>query len=152
MNNNYLIHHGIKGQKWGVRRYQNKDGSLTKKGKKRLESVTKKHTNNMVDNPRVFDQITTNMDIYDKHVNNSQTNPYSKKQYRDAELEYKKSLKDVQRVIKEYGDKKIKDIVSESGIDTEASRRYVQQLVRNRAKSLSSHMLGDFYLNVASKE
>lgn len=60
----------------------------------------------MVDNPRVFDQITTNMDIYDKHVNNSQTNPYSKKQYRDDELEYKKSLKDVQRVIKEYGDKK----------------------------------------------
>lgn len=32
----YLEHHGIKGQKWGVRRYQNEDGSLTKKGKKRL--------------------------------------------------------------------------------------------------------------------
>jgi hypothetical protein len=32
---NYLEHHGIKGQKWGVRRYQNKDGSLTKEGKKR---------------------------------------------------------------------------------------------------------------------
>ena len=34
MNNN-LQHHGIKGQKWGVRRFQNKDGSLTAKGKKR---------------------------------------------------------------------------------------------------------------------
>lgn len=33
--NNYLIHHGIKGQKWGVRRFQNKDGSLTVKGKER---------------------------------------------------------------------------------------------------------------------
>lgn len=31
----YIYHHGIKGQKWGVRRYQNKDGSLTPKGKKR---------------------------------------------------------------------------------------------------------------------
>lgn len=30
-----LKHHGIKGQKWGVRRYQNKDGTLTAKGKKR---------------------------------------------------------------------------------------------------------------------
>lgn len=31
----YLAHHGIPGQKWGVRRYQNKDGSLTAEGRKR---------------------------------------------------------------------------------------------------------------------
>lgn len=31
-----LAHHGILGMKWGVRRYQNKDGSLTELGKKRL--------------------------------------------------------------------------------------------------------------------
>ena len=30
---NYLRHFGIKGQKWGRRRYQNKDGSLTPEGK-----------------------------------------------------------------------------------------------------------------------
>lgn len=29
----YLAHHGIKGQKWGIRRYQNEDGSLTDEGK-----------------------------------------------------------------------------------------------------------------------
>ena len=28
-----LYHHGIKGQKWGVRRYQNADGTLTSAGK-----------------------------------------------------------------------------------------------------------------------
>lgn len=32
---NELFHHGIKGQKWGVRRYQNADGSLTPEGMKR---------------------------------------------------------------------------------------------------------------------
>ena len=31
----YLEHHGIKGQKWGVRRYQNADGSLTHEGRER---------------------------------------------------------------------------------------------------------------------
>ena len=34
-NSNELYHHGIKGQKWGVRRYQNEDGSLTSAGQAR---------------------------------------------------------------------------------------------------------------------
>lgn len=42
-----LSHHGIKGMRWGVRRFQNKDGSLKNAGKKRYnvdieDAVTKK--------------------------------------------------------------------------------------------------------------
>ena len=37
--NGELYHHGILGQKWGVRRYQNKDGSLTAEGYKRYSSM-----------------------------------------------------------------------------------------------------------------
>ena len=36
---NELYHHGITGMKWGIRRYQNKDGSLTNAGKKRLDNM-----------------------------------------------------------------------------------------------------------------
>ena len=36
-----LYHHGIKGQRWGVRRFQNKDGSLTRLGQKRADRQAK---------------------------------------------------------------------------------------------------------------
>lgn len=35
MSVNVMYHHGIKGMRWGIRRYQNEDGSLTPAGKKR---------------------------------------------------------------------------------------------------------------------
>ena len=55
---NELYHHGIKGQKWGVRRYRNYDGSLTAAGKRRL---------NMDDNRRWISRTDAeNRDIESK--------------------------------------------------------------------------------------
>lgn len=39
----YLAHHGIKGQKWGQRRFQNLDGSLTEEGKARYITYKSKY-------------------------------------------------------------------------------------------------------------
>lgn len=44
MMDNELYHHGVKGQKWGVRRFQNKDGSLTLAGKKRVLKMQNQYT------------------------------------------------------------------------------------------------------------
>ena len=41
---NEIYHHGIKGQKWGVRRYQYSDGTLTPAGKKRYSSVKNRNS------------------------------------------------------------------------------------------------------------
>lgn len=50
METNILLHYGIKGMKWGIRRYQNADGSLTSEGEQRYnrdkrENAAKKKEN-----------------------------------------------------------------------------------------------------------
>ena len=42
--NTELYHYGVKGQKWGIRRYQNKDGTLTAAGKSRRNAESKYKT------------------------------------------------------------------------------------------------------------
>nr|DAK73482.1 MAG TPA: HP phosphatase domain protein [Caudoviricetes sp.] len=47
MNNDTLTHHGVKGMRWGVRRYQNADASLTSKGKERVARELAKNMKKM---------------------------------------------------------------------------------------------------------
>lgn len=43
MNNDELMHYGVLGMHWGVRRYQNKDGSLTSAGRKRATKLASEY-------------------------------------------------------------------------------------------------------------
>ena len=57
---NELTHHGIKGMKWGVRRFQNKDGSLTPEGKRRYDEPNQQSNSS----PRSNHQSSSNAKKY----------------------------------------------------------------------------------------
>lgn len=87
MEQRYFAHGGIKGMKWGVRRFQNKDGSLTPLGKKRYkyhDDYKKAHTkksikemsdvelrerNNRLNSERQYKELTKKKSIGKKAVN-----------------------------------------------------------------------------------
>lgn len=56
---NELYHHGIKGMHWGIRRFQNEDGSLTPAGRARLDQYKEKE---LAKNNKDFDRVSNRLD------------------------------------------------------------------------------------------
>lgn len=70
-----LYHHGIKGQKWGVRRYQYADGSYTPAGKKRYQSIN---------NSNKAKRVTSMMSMKVNELTNATKTKITGKQYVDS--------------------------------------------------------------------
>lgn len=113
-----IYHHGVLGMKWGVRRYQNKDGSLTPSGKKKYRanesdsSVTKKVKKDLstltgeefkrkyhVSNTRYIKRVDKYIDPYI----NSPLAKFGKSQEKKRQI--KAGKRKAKEFIKKYGDK-----------------------------------------------
>ena len=149
-NNNYLSHHGIKGQKWGVRRYQNADGSLTDAGRKRLYKDTKK----IAEYERVLD-TKRNLKLRGKMARTVMSGPAAKdKNFQKAVRLYEKALKSntqeeflkyteksdkytmkvAQNLLKEYADIPVRTLKNNT---TRKSKDYLAEILSRSAGDLA---------------
>lgn len=129
-----LMHFGIKGQKWGVRRFQNKDGSITPKGKKRYEddeaTIIKKDT--------TFNRISTTAE---KKTNKNRTYlTYTDKDhdyYKENMTKYRKMMDGQNAKIYDVAYKNTRDIILPS------HKKQVDEFVKlysNKKKRISSEV------------
>lgn len=117
----YLSHHGIKGQKWGIRRYQNPDGTLTAEGRAKL-GLSKNRTWKL--------DPDTNLGIKNRYQNMSDARRQLRARRKNYDTETKEILSQNSSIPKSIGvllaREALKPSYSITGFQTNKAERFVE--------------------------
>lgn len=136
---NELYHHGIKGQRWGVRRFQNKDGSLTEQGIKRYMDRGRLNEKGQKAYKKAYNHAL-------KVAKNTKVPDAVQKAYNDAFNEWDKALSDYDKEYrKEFKkaakeSKSPKDKYSELEYDDIASKKKSVRVKYQKLSEIEKHM------------
>lgn len=132
---NELYHHGIKGQRWGIRRFQNEDGSLTSAGRKRY---------------KVGDKMDTN-DPNDSAVTRKVKRNYNEMTDKEFASRYKVSKKTYMKRVNKYGDPYMNSPLAKMGKDltkkNQEKRKRAAESIQKDIDSFSGHKNGIYDKN-----
>ena len=88
--NKSLIHYGIKGMKWGVRRYQNKDGTYTKRGLERYRKAEEEYESSKKEKKKLREG-------YEQRENSYSDYKTAANRYKKSKTELKKAYKSLKQ-------------------------------------------------------
>lgn len=136
MQKTYLIHHGIKGQRWGVRRYQNEDGTLTKEGldryKEELSNATDKEKYKHFKSDIKFLSAKNKKGTAQRYIETDKSKKYDELGNK-AEQEFtKKQIKALSKI--EPDNKVLQEIGEKDTYTVEEQNRINRQAMRLRYK------------------
>ena len=123
MTNTYIAHHGILGQKWGVRRFQNPDGSLKAAGARRYNSVSRESIKQRKETIKTLNN-KINVDPYSKNrQKNKQKLSYEIEQLKNDKLKLKVNQGKINLKGRNYYNKKVQQYMDQGFSKEEAEIR-----------------------------
>lgn len=137
MSEYYLVHHGIKGQKWGVRRFQNEDGSLTSEGYQRYQKDSKKLQRFQDRTDKYHLKTEQSLTRLKKKSRRSMTSDDSlvrtARKYRSNHKRYQQSLRRANRFYKKMEKQYMREL---SPGQVDAGKRFIQMAVSDSSRRL----------------